>query len=420
MTNESEMLNNDLFEKNENPGVFEIAPGMTVEEMKAMYFDEDALLAAPERIYRLNSSGHRYYYKFDPETGEPEFFVSVTTMIKQTMPTSPYLIKWIADMGHDESKAFAAERADYGTFMHAQIADLLINRTYDLTKVKSRLKDFIESQQLPGDFINHADELKKDILAFAQFMLDTDMKPLAVEPILSHPVDGYAGALDIVCKMNIEESGYFGEVYKSGENKGQPKQTKRTRRVTAIIDEKSGRKGFFEEHEIQLKAYWEMWNIHYPLTPVEKVFNWAPKDWRGSVPTYTLKDQTDSPNMEKLPLLVQLARIEDNKRHNVVVATDGLIDLKANISLSKNITQFTLSELVKKRKEQEETPDETTEQATIEELAGEPAKTISQDFKSKIADIATKRENPQPTPEPEPKPEPKKVPGQGIFKDIDF
>ena len=78
-------------------GSYEIAPGMTVEEIKAEFFNEDALQEQPEPVYRLDSNGHRYYYTFD-ENGEPTFFVSVTTLIKQTMPTSPQLVKWIADM----------------------------------------------------------------------------------------------------------------------------------------------------------------------------------------------------------------------------------------------------------------------------------------------------------------------------------
>lgn len=333
---------------------FEIAPGMTVEEMKAIFFDFDALREAPERVYRLNSSGHRYYYTFD-ENGEPRFFVSVTTFIKQTLPTSPILVKWMADMGYEESQRYAAERANYGTFMHGQIADLLITRKYDLNVLKSRLKRYVETEQLPSDFINYADDLKKDILSFAQFMIDTKLKPLAIEIILTHPRDGYAGALDLACELEIEEKGYFGETYKTGANAGKPKQSTITKRVRAIIDFKSGKKGFFEEHEIQLQAYKEMWDIHFPNNPVDKILNWSPKDWRGQTPTYNLKDQTNSPNLKKLPYLVELARIEDDKRENTIVACSGLIEIDSCVDLSKNITEFTLSELVKKRQD-DETP----------------------------------------------------------------
>lgn len=352
----------------DGPGAsYEIAPGMTVEEVKAEFFNEDALQEQPEPVYRLDSSGHRYYYTFD-ENGEPQFYVSVTTLIKQTLPTSPQLIKWIADMGYEESQRYAQERAAYGTFMHSQFAELLIARSYNLDGLKERLKMYIESEQLPGDFINYADDFKKDILAFAQFMKDTDLRPLAIELVLTNPQDGYAGAIDLCAEITIEEKGFFGDVYKTGANAGKPKETKRQRRIRAIIDFKSGRKGFFPEHEVQLLAYKTMWNMHFEKYPVERVYNFSPKDWRGTTPTYNFKDQTDSKNAQKLPYLVELARIEDEKRDNTVVSCAGIIDLDKP-DFANNITELSLSEVVKKRKQKSEEKPESG--ITPEEISSE-------------------------------------------------
>lgn len=366
-------------------GVFEIAPGMTVEQIQAEFFNEDALQEQPEPVYRLDSSGHRYYYTFD-ENGEPRFYVSVTTLIKQTLPTSPSLIKWIADMGYEESQRYAADRAAYGTFMHAQIAELLINRSYNLDQLKDRLKLYIESEKLPVDFINYADDLKKDILAFAQFMKDVNLKPLAIELVLTNPVDGYAGAIDLAAELTIEEKGYFGEVYKTGVNAGKPKETKRQRTIRGIIDFKSGRKGFFPEHEVQLHAYKNMWNMHFEAYPIEKVFNWSPKDWRGTTPTYNFKDQTDSKNAQKLPYLVELARIEDEKRENTITVCNGIIDLDKPNGLENNITELSLAEVVKKRQQnkKEETPETgiNPEEVQTEVQATEPEnKPVEADLK---------------------------------------
>lgn len=328
-------------------GAFEIAPGMTVEQIKSEFFNDDALQEQPETVYRLDSSGHRYYYTFD-EDGEPRFYVSVTTLIKQTLPTAPSLIKWIADTGYEESQRYAAERASYGTFMHSQIAELIINRKYDLNKLRERLVQYIETEQLPSDFINYTDDFKKDLLAFAQFMKDVELKPLAIELVLTNPEDGYAGAIDLAAEITIEEKGFFGEVYKTGANAGQPKETKQKRRIRAIIDFKSGRKGFFPEHEVQLHAYMKMWNMHFEAYPIEKVFNWSPKDWRGKVPTYNFKDQTESKNAQKLPFLVELAKIEDEKRDNTIISCSGIIDV--DCGLESNIMELSLAEVVKKRK----------------------------------------------------------------------
>ena len=85
--------------------------------------------------------------------------------------------------------------------MHAQFEELIINRFYDLDGLKAKLKDYIDNNKLPADFIYYADDFKKDILAFAQFVLDYDVKPLAVEIALVHPVHNYAGMIDLPCTM---------------------------------------------------------------------------------------------------------------------------------------------------------------------------------------------------------------------------
>jgi hypothetical protein len=324
----------------------EIAGGITSEKLSAMFFDSTKIKHQPEILYRLDSKDNRNYYRFD-EKGEPVFYTSVTTMIKNTLPTSPYLIKWLIEKGGDEGKDEAEERAHYGTFLHTEAGSLLVNGTYDLDKLKERLQIYLSANNIPPDRIKWADELKKDILAFAQFMIDTDCKPLAIEICLWHPTDGYAGAIDIVCEFNIEEKGFFGDTYLSGVNKGQPKESKQTKRIRAIIDIKSGRKGFYESHEIQLAAYKEMWNIHFPDYLIDKTLNWSPKDWKN-VPSYNLKDQTDSRNILKLPYLVSLAKIEAAKRDNTVTLISGHIDLTKG--LKDNIEELTLVQLVKKNK----------------------------------------------------------------------
>lgn len=346
----------DAFDQmmNDNPeGVFQIAPGLNAEEMMAIFFDEDALLEAPQQVYRLNGSKDRYYYTLD-EKGDPTFYTSVTTMIKFSMPTSPHLIKWIAEKGYDEAKIYAEERADYGTFMHKEIADLLITKKYDTDLMKDRLKAWIEEEKLPANFINHEMELKKDLMAFAQFMIDYKVKPLAIEIVLTHP-DGYAGAVDLVCEMTVQVPGLdHDNPYKSGPRKGEPREIKVDKTIRAMVDFKSGKKGFFQEHEVQLEGYKQMWDHNYPNKKVDKLFNWAPKNWRGSTPTYSLKDQTDSKAREKLQHLVKLAHIESATREKTITIIEGVIDIEKGIS--ENITEMSLLEAVKTRKERNEKP----------------------------------------------------------------
>lgn len=333
-------------------GIFEILPGMTVEEMTAMFFDEKTLIEPPYKVWQLNSKGHRYYYRYDNEN--PEFFPSVTTILSQTLPKAPHLIQWIANKGIEEAERYKGERAAYGTFMHAAFEELLINRAYDLDGLKGKLKEYIEVYRLPDDFIYYADDLKKDVLAFAQFVLDYDVRPLAVEIALVHPYYKYAGMIDCPCTMLSKIGG--------------------DERINAIVDFKSGRKGFYEESEIQLGMYRDMWNVNFEQFPVTRIFNFSPKDWRKR-PSYNLKEQTDSPNIRKIPYLLEIAAIEDEKKDNTFTSVNGMVLLDNAPDLTENVISLSLAELIKTKVPKEATPDESTDAAEkVKADAPEPEK----------------------------------------------
>ena len=336
-------------------GIFEILPGMTVEEMTAMFFDEKTLIEPPYKVWQLNSKGHRYYYRYD-DNGNLEFFPSVTTILSQTLPKAPHLIQWIANKGIEEAERYKGERAAYGTFMHAAFEELLINRAYDLDGLKGKLKEYIEVYRLPNDFIYYADDLKKDVLAFAQFVLDYDVRPLAVEIALVHPYYKYAGMIDCPCTMLAKIGG--------------------DERINAIVDFKSGRKEFYEESEIQLGMYRDMWNVNFEQFPVTRIFNFSPKDWRKR-PSYNLKEQTDSPNIRKIPYLLEIAAIEDEKKDNTFTSVNGMVLLDNAPDLTQNVISLSLAELIKTKAPKEPTPDENTDAAEKVKADCTNIKTIS-------------------------------------------
>jgi len=312
----------------------EIVPGMTVEEIKSLFFDANALKEPPYRVYQLNSDGHRYYYRFN-EQGEPEFYPSVTTLLKQVMPTSPFLIQWMIENGTEGAVEKRDLAAAYGTFMHAQFESLIINRTYNFDSVTEVLRDYMERENLPEKFYGDSlTKIRKDVLAFAQFVKDYNVKPMAIEIGLVHPTCHYAGCVDMPCVMTDPKTG---------------------KTFTAIVDFKSGRKGFYEEHEIQLHLYREMWNVNFVGCEIERVFNFSPKDWRTK-PSYNLKDQTDSVNAQKIPYLLKLAEIEDEKRDNTLTIVRGQLSLDEG-KIDDNVLTLSLAELIK-RNAKEDTPDE--------------------------------------------------------------
>lgn len=320
----------------------EIFPNMNVEEIKALYFDKDALKEPPYRVYQLNTDGYRYYYRFD-EKGEPTFYPSVTTLLSAVMPTSPYLIQWMMQNGKEGAEEKRDLAAAYGTFMHGQFEEVIINRRYDFDEAPEALRKYIERENLPDKVFNDwLVKIRKDILAFAQFVKDYNVRPLAVEIGLVHPKFHYAGCVDMPCIMT------------------DPKTKEDFR---AIVDFKSGRKGFYEEHELQLALYTMMWNVNFPEVPIIRFFNFSPKDWRKT-PSYNLKEQTNSVNIKKIPYLLELAAIEDEKRDNTLTIVKGVLDLD-NGKLEDNILELSLSELIKSKRS-EETPDKPSNPDTEE------------------------------------------------------
>jgi hypothetical protein len=323
----NEGLGNEVKQEIENVGIempklLEIAPGITSQLIEPEYFDEKALKAQPKKMFRLDFGDYRYYYSFD-DAGKPIFYISVTTMIANALPTNQALLKYYGDRGYEDAVRYARMRADYGTFLHGEITRFCIDKTYNLGLVKERLMSYIEDHMLPASFIAEFDPLQRDLLAWAQFVYEYNVEVEALELVLSSDINIYAGAIDIKASLD-----YKGE------------------RIQAIIDNKSGRKGFFEAHEIQLHAYKEAWNENFPDCPVTKVFNWSPKDWRGAKPTFNFKDQTDSKSAKKLPYIIALAHIEDSKRENKVSCVGGIIEYGK--SLEDNISMISIEEAVSK------------------------------------------------------------------------
>lgn len=318
---------------------------LTIEQVEAAYFNEDALREAPVKLFRLDAGGMRNYYTFD--NGRVKLYVGVTSFLSRVLPTSEHLIKWIADKGYDEANRYKNERAEYGTFMHMQHAELAITRKYNLDLLKPKLEEYIKTRNVDPELFNEwASELKKDILAFAQWILDYDVKILAVELPLKSDKWGFSGTMDIFCELNREISGDFGEFYKTGKNAGQPKASKKTIRSLAVVDEKSGRKGFGESAALQLECYKILFKENFPKYANKDIaiYNWSPKEWRKS-PTYNFIDQTDCITVKKLPYLMELFKIDNDVNSNSLLVTEGMIDLSKG-SIENNFTTLQYTELI--------------------------------------------------------------------------
>jgi len=88
-------------------------------------------------LKRIQRKGQRYYYEIDD--GKVTTYISATTVIRDALPTSSFLIDWIAQMGRKEAYKYMNERATFGTLLHIFCADYLIEGFVDLDKVETRV-----------------------------------------------------------------------------------------------------------------------------------------------------------------------------------------------------------------------------------------------------------------------------------------
>lgn len=252
-------------------------------------------------IRRFSQGFNRFYYTVDLE-GKVTLYSSATTLIKDgyaedTIALEVWRNKLKAEGKNPETELnYAALR---GTIMHILLADYIQGKSINLSTIGRHLFENHEDFMLGNsnsviDVINKdADWLRKAILAFGQFVVDYNVKPLALELVMKSDKYMVASPIDMLCEMEIEEIGPWGELLKSGPNKGEPKMMKRKKKIVAIIDFKSSQNGFYDKHYFQLQLYKRIVKENYPDVEVEGLYNWSPKDWRGLMPTYNLKEQSD-------------------------------------------------------------------------------------------------------------------------------
>ena len=348
------------------------------ERVQAMWTAPE--LVIPEiNIFRHDSGDTRWYYTIN-ERFEPDFHLSVTSLGK-LWADEKELADWKKKMG-DKADEYMMDRADYGTYMHILCADYLLRGL----EINADVIYDTVLQKIQKDKWTHRDERwiasnvrawQKDLLAFGQWVKDYNFRPIAIE------IPGYleeyavAGTIDLVGYITIQQKGFWldyeGErvevrglhegnehvliwgkddfpisltrerflemietkvmvpvdPYKSGAKKGLPKETGEPMEILVIVDLKSGRKGFYKSHKVQLAIYWLMWKSCYSDQPCPVgVYNWSPKDWRWkSGPSYNFTDQTDAYNpqyiLDRLSYSVSERRYGDKFKLPNVVSMDG-------------------------------------------------------------------------------------------------
>lgn len=285
---------------------------MEIEVVKTEWFADDSLRLPNYKVGRVNYGAGRAYVKI-LEGGEIEqpfrLYTSLTTAISQATPMAKPLLEWYCKNGYEESKRLSRIAANYGTLMHLAIGEYLSTKTWDFDRTVDYVRDYCRANKYTyPETIEWQWKLRDDMAAYIQFHHDYKVKPISVEHVMVSDKWGYGTLIDLVCKMTIEEKGFFGEVYKSGDKKGEPKESKQSREIMAVVNFKSGRNGFHETNGLQILAEKRLFEENFPDIKIEGAFNWSPKEWRG-YPSYNLKDWSGSFTDEEIDAIMILANI---------------------------------------------------------------------------------------------------------------
>lgn len=283
---------------------------LNYELVKCDWFDADALRLPDYQVGRVSYGNGRSYLRIrDGELEQPfRLYTSLTTAINQCAPMERPLLEWYCKLGLAEADRQLKISQHYGTLMHMLLGSYLINNFFDFDGVKDTVNGYVISKGLTFPECKEWEQkLKYDVAAFISFAQQSNIIPLGIEYVLLSD-KGYGTLIDLVCKMDVEEKGFFGEVYKSGASTGQPKETKRITQKTCIINFKSGRHGFYRSNGIQIELERQLFEENFPDIKIECAINWSPKDWTVS-PSWNLKDWTGEIEQSELDAILTLAEI---------------------------------------------------------------------------------------------------------------
>lgn len=332
---------------------------MNLEEISTVYFDEDAIRLPSYKLGRVAFEGGRLYYRYGYNEPEGvELFNSLTTVIYQCTPMPFSLLEWYCKLGLTEAKRYSNMKAMYGTLMHKEIGKFCEQQEYDFDLCKSVVEDYLsENDFWQPECKTWEYELKEDMMAWCDFAYQTNLKCIAIEMVLASS-KGFATAIDVVCDMDFQEKGYWVEVYKSGDKKGEPKLTVQPVRKRALINMKSGRHGFYENNGLQVFAEKQLFEENFPDIKIDACLNWHPSNWqKADSDKYKIKDWTNLVEEKEIDCMFELAEVKFRDK----MQSKERIQIWGKVSNGndprKNISVDLLSDMIRRKEIAKINPD---------------------------------------------------------------
>lgn len=178
---------------------------------------ERRIVDAERGIMQITTSDERFYLV--QREGEPDIYYPSVTWICGYYHKGVGFLKFIADKGWDEAEAVKQAAGEKGSRVHRAISDILMGKT---VKIDDKYADNDGNEPKELTAIEY-----EAIMSFVRWADETQPEILAIDYTLVEPKEGYAGTIDIKCKIN-------GEIW--------------------IVDIKTSA-NVYMSHEIQVSAY---------------------------------------------------------------------------------------------------------------------------------------------------------------------
>ncbi len=310
------------------------------ELVNTQWFDETALRLPNYKVGRVNYGNGRSYIRLNEDrTLENPFrlYTSLTTAINSCAPMERGLLEWYCKNGLAEADRLLKESQHYGTLMHLLIGQYLTDNYIDLDTIETQIDIYLsENNYFTQESRYWPDKLRSDLAAFIYFAQVHKIEPIGIEYVLLSD-KGFGTLIDLVCRMQIEEKGFYGEIYKSGDKKDQPKETKQWVSRVAVINFKSGRHAFYRSNGIQIECEKQLFEENFPDIKIDCALNWSPKEWT-IFPDYNLKDWSGEIEQKEVEAILDLAQVRfaDKAVNKKYIQVHGKaykhIGIEANIS----------------------------------------------------------------------------------------
>lgn len=315
---------------------------VTVEKLVAFYSGE--LLKRPYEMYRLSTmKGARIYFR-ELEDNSIRFYMGATSASRYLM--TPHLLRWWADSeGYDARKQEMYDKATAGSYFHSLIAQIAKGEEMSVKVIRESYKLYLVANEVTAKLhASFIDTMVKDVLSYLQWCEDYEVKPLAIEMPLCSDTIGVATLVDWVGVIN-DSKGNLNEDGSIKSKRGRQPKHERIGVHSCIVDFKTGKKGTYETHIMQLQSNKEMFEENFPdIEPIKYYYNLSPKAWRIE-PTYDFVNQTDKMNQDRYDALLTLARTDmEGILNRNILTIEG--DFKFGTSANSLIRRFTIQEVV--------------------------------------------------------------------------